>query len=241
MPTTARSTFDLNALRASYFLDIHEAGHARVGAPLNPYRELPRGAVVFAVGAVDAYLSEVSAEVLLNQLEREVATPEARDVLRRVHADLPGLALEVAVLPAHEARVRRVRESITDYFYNRVSNFGSKALAATVTRIGGRPADLWAALAARGQPNASGNFDRWTEIRHQIVHQGRSPQVRRPEARACIELVRAIVHQVDSDAVRAIEGAFQPDLPHNQRVQRTHSRVTPVAGRAQPARRAARR
>ena len=70
MPTESKRTFDVNMRRASYFLDLHESIHGGVqGAPQNPVRELPRASVVFAVGALDAYLSDVSAEVLVHLLQ----------------------------------------------------------------------------------------------------------------------------------------------------------------------------
>ena len=94
----AKAAFDVNIRRASYFLDIHEEAQQGAGAPSLPYRELPRGAVVFAVGALDAYLSEVSAEVIVRDLESAVAPTETREVLKRVQAEVPTLSLEIAVL-----------------------------------------------------------------------------------------------------------------------------------------------
>ena len=71
MATGAMRTFDINIRRASYFLDIHQQVHAGThGAPVLALRELPRGALVFAVGALDAYLSDVSAEVIIHQCEQ---------------------------------------------------------------------------------------------------------------------------------------------------------------------------
>src|SRR5690242_4110877 len=104
MPTNAKAIFDLNIKRSGWFLEIHQAVQGGAGAPLMPVRELPRAAVVFAIGALDAYLSEVSAEVMVRQLESASLPPEARDILRRIQSELPMLALELALLPSHTDR-----------------------------------------------------------------------------------------------------------------------------------------
>jgi len=60
--TDAHDALTTNLTRARYFIDLHEGTQTGPGTPDRKRRELPRGAVVFAVGALDAYLSEVSAE-----------------------------------------------------------------------------------------------------------------------------------------------------------------------------------
>ena len=200
--TTARQAFDTNVGRASYFLDIHESAQKGAGAPERRYRELPRGAVVFAVGALDAYLSEVSAEVMVRDLQKTVASNDAREILKRIHGDLPTLALEISVLPDQAERLQRIRDAIVDYFHNRLSMHRSKAVSSTAGRIGAKAADVWSALGSCGFGKAQEDLDRWTHIRHQIVHQGKSPPVRRPQARECITLITGIVGVADSFAVK---------------------------------------
>ncbi len=54
--TQSKRTFDINIRKASHFLDLHQQVHAGThGAPVLALWELPRGAVVFALGALDAY------------------------------------------------------------------------------------------------------------------------------------------------------------------------------------------
>jgi hypothetical protein len=66
----SKVTFDVDIRRASYFLDIHPSVHAGTrGAPKLALRELPRGAVVFPLGSLDSYLSDVSAEVMIYQCQ----------------------------------------------------------------------------------------------------------------------------------------------------------------------------
>ena len=199
MPTTAKRIFDTNIVRASYFLDIHERTQEGVGAPSRARRELPRGAVVFAVGALDAFISELSAEVMVRQLEAAMPLPEQREILRRMQSELPTLALETALIPDHADRVFRIHDSIVAYFQNNVSNLGSKAVSAAVMRIGGRPITLWNEVSALW-PKAADELDQWTEVRHKIVHRGEKPRVWRPHARRLIELVKAIASSLDSIA-----------------------------------------
>ena len=68
--TSAHMAFLPNIERARYFVDIHEEVHHGPGAPPLRYRELPRAAVVFAISALDAYISDALAEVVVKQLER---------------------------------------------------------------------------------------------------------------------------------------------------------------------------
>lgn len=197
MAAPAKTAFDRNIQRAGYFLDIHEAMQVGAGAPDLPRRELPRGAVVFAVGAIDCYLAELSAEVLLRQLAAAPPTSAIRGVLERVGKEIPTLALEVALLPTQKDRLDRLRESIVSYFTNQTSNHGAKAVTETINRIGAKAADFWSALGSRGFKDVPNELDRWTNIRHQIVHQGARPKVRRPEARDFLVLAAAVVEEVD--------------------------------------------
>jgi hypothetical protein len=207
--TSAYLAFLTNIERAGYFLDIHDAAHLKAGAPKLPFRELPRGAIVFAVGAIDAYLSEVSAEVIVHQLQQSLAPPELRELLRRVQSEVPALALEVALLKSADDRIQRVRDAIVDHFQNNVSNLGAKAVAAAAVRMGGKPADLWSALAGDGFADAPAELDFWTETRHEIVHQGKRPQVRKTRARAFIKLSKLVVERIDALAIAAKRSGHQ--------------------------------
>jgi hypothetical protein len=202
MPSSAKKTFDRNIQRAGYFLDIHEATQPGAGAPTLPRRELPRGAIVFAVGAIDCYLAELSAEVLLRQLAAASPSAAIRTVLERIGKEIPTLALEIALLPTQKERLTRLQESIASYFTNQTSNHGARAVSETVNRIGARANDLWSAMGSRGFDDPQGVLDRWTLVRHQVVHQGGRPKVGRPDARTFLAMVTALVEEVDRIAGR---------------------------------------
>jgi hypothetical protein len=203
LATDSKPTFDTNIKRAEYFLDIHEKAQSGRGAPPLPYRELPRGAVVFAVGALDAYISEVSAEVIVSQLQNSMANSDQREVLKRVQSEIPTLSLELALLEKKEERIGRIQESITNHFLNNVSNHGSKAVAAVLQRFEAKPRDCWQDLSNQGFKNPAAELDKWTNIRHEIVHEGKKAVVRRDQARKFIELARAVVKRIDDYAVKA--------------------------------------
>ncbi len=73
-----------------------------------------------------------------------------------------------------------------------------------VQRMGGEPADLWSAVKGKGHSNPQRTLDRWTDIRHQIVHQGKKPTVWRPRAREFIEFAKDLVAEVDRIAEASI-------------------------------------
>jgi len=205
MSTKAKKAFDINIRRASYFLDIHQETQIGAGAPTLARRELPRGAVVFAVGALDAYLSDVSADVVVTGLRSEPARQDLREVLRQVQKEIPTLSLEVALLPREADRVTHIQNAVLDHFRTNVSGHGVKAVSAAVQRMGRKSSDFWSEIVDE-YPDATAELDRWTEIRHQIVHLGMTPRVRRPHARDFIDLVRHIVATLDKYALAARKG-----------------------------------
>jgi hypothetical protein len=203
VPTSALTAAKRNLERATYFLDIHEGTQAGPGTPNNKRRELPRGAVVFAIGALDAYLSEVAAEVMVAQFEHGQAAGDARKTLEAIQRAVPTLAIQLAVAGPEVNRVEVLRGAIVDHFYDQVSNHGSKAVSATIQRMGRSPNEVWEAVKAAGEGEAQKRLDDWTDKRHAIVHRGQRPQINRNPARACVRLVEAICVAVDSAAIEA--------------------------------------
>jgi hypothetical protein len=199
--TTAHLALTKNLRRATYFLDLHEGTQEGPGTPDSKRRELPRGAVVFAVGALDAYLSEVSAEVMLAQFEKASLPGAAKDVLRDVLRQSPTLALEAALAGVGVDRKKIVSDAITDHFYNQVSNHGSKAVGAAIQRMGGSTQALWDHVVRLGEESPASNLDDWTNKRHQIVHQGQAPRINRDPARQCVQLIRRIGAAIDAVAI----------------------------------------
>jgi len=205
MPTSAKGTFDINIKRSSYFLDIHQKVHAGThGAPSSALRELPRGAVVFAVGALDAYLSDVSADVMIHQCEQGLITGDARAIMKTISQTVPGLALELAVMSDGDDRIERLRGAIVDHFQTSVSGHGPESVARTVERMGGRPSEVWRLLEGDGFAEPARSLEEWTEKRHRIVHRGEKVSVPWKQARACLELLGAAANVIDRLALQTL-------------------------------------
>jgi hypothetical protein len=195
--TTALTAAKRNLERATFFLDIHQGTQQGPGTPDNKRRELPRGAVVFAIGALDAYLSEVAAEVMVRSVR-------ARSSDRRQPEDPRGN-------PAYDAdachrqidRAAILRQAIVDHFYDLVSNHGTKAVSATVQRMGKSSNAVWDAVEDAREANPQSRLDEWTDKRHAIVHRGQRPTVNRGPARTCVKLVETVCLEVDNAASEA--------------------------------------
>jgi hypothetical protein len=221
--TKALESFDVNIRRPRALLDMFDAGSLKpeagdrrtVGKPSWQENELLRAAVIVAVGTLDAYLSDVAAEILVAQLQRgwDVrASAEAREqgrlVLRRVIKEIDTLPLELALLSDPADRASAAAEAIRHYLDNQVSNHGAKGVAATLGRIG---AEIdWQVLDARvpeaarrstDKQGAAAALDAWTKRRHELVHQGKALKIKAGEARAVTDLVEIIARQVDALAI----------------------------------------
>lgn len=205
MPSAAKKAFDRNIQRAGYFLEIHMDATGGPGQPKRSLQELPRAAVVFAVGALDAYLSDVAAETLVERLQYG-ATSAQRDVLTKVSKDIPVLALEVALLPDQEGRIAHVLAAISAHFTRRPAH-ESKAVSQTVQLLDGHPVTVWDAVKAAGFPNGARDLDDWTEKRHKVIHRGESPRVNRTPAQKCVDLITTIVKMTEEEVQRASRSA----------------------------------
>lgn len=212
--------FEKNLTRARRFVEVFDAGDLHPeptkrrgkGQPSKHENELLRASVIMGIGTLDAYLSDVAAEVLVAQLESATSNPgeSARNVLHRVTKEIDTLPLELALVTDPRQRSRIARERIADYLSNRVSNHGPKGVVTTLERMG--CAVDWSAIVvpqdlvtktAKDPPAA---LEEWTGKRHQLVHQGREIQVVRKKAGGLLDLVDAIAHMVDAAALAVYSG-----------------------------------
>lgn len=182
------------------------------GRPNRNEHELPRATVVFAIGALDAYLSEVTAEVLVAQLGDSQTTPtaSARRALSTISKEISSLALELALIVDASVRHEVARRAIVGHMTSNVSNHGAKAVGSTIDRMGEiSPGVVWGAVQSRmtdfprlaqsgGSPPAI--LDHWTNVRHRIVHQGEAVTVSVQLARELVDFIEAIGEAVDSVA-----------------------------------------
>ena len=153
------------------------------GRPRTHELELLRSVLVLAVGALDAYLSDLVVENFPS-----LAGSGDRDVFRRLEKARPGLALRLAFLDAKQRDAELV--AALDAEFSGDSMHGSKAVM--------RVAD-WCDLGVGSSdfkstefPNTFADLDRWTETRHRIVHRGEKARMSRKDAGDIIDLIKHI-------------------------------------------------
>jgi hypothetical protein len=183
--TAAYKAFKLTVKRPQALLEMFDAGSLKpgpgkkrsAGQPSWQENELLRASVITAIGALDAYLSEVAAEVLVAQLERaDIPDSDARGVLRRVMDEIKTLPFELALITDATKRREAARAAIQEHLDNRVSNHGATGVVATLARMG--QAVDWSKLNSGVTPNLklpgvknepAALLDAWTIRRHQLV------------------------------------------------------------------------
>jgi hypothetical protein len=183
--------FRKNLYRARAFVRIH--GRRKRGAPTLDERELTRGAVVFAIGALDAFLHDLVLEIVP---AFGPDSPELSTSMREIAKQDPSLALRVALRP--EAAREEFRVALDDWLSAK-SFQGPEAVVRTAAYVG--VTWSWHNLDQSLGANTASELARFTEMRHQMIHRGRKPNVSRGRAVWCLDLVGAIAVTLNADAV----------------------------------------
>lgn len=199
MPRTkceAYKVFEKNLERSKAFLRIFQGPSGRgPGQPSNDEKELLRGAVVFAVGALDAFLHDLVMEVVPTFGGKKEALTEA---LRAITKEDPALALRVALEEKVDERRNEFRQAL-DSWLSKKTFQGAEAVVRAIGYVGLELS--WADIDTTTQINSAAELERYTLMRHEIVHRGRRPFVRRDSAQKCINLVETIGKSINSKAV----------------------------------------
>jgi hypothetical protein len=205
-PKALQAMFDGGSLKPK------KSDRRGTGKPTTQENELLRASVIVTISALDAYLSDVAAEVLVAQLRSsQPRSDDVRALLRRVLKEVDTLPLELALLSDQDDREAVVADALREHLLNKVSNHGAKGVAATVERMGAR--FDWASLEkkipaslplSKDPTSPAGVLDAWTERRHALVHRGRALLITSPRARALVKFVESIAVEVDRIAVEAI-------------------------------------
>lgn len=217
--TTAHKAFRLAIKRPQALLEMFDGGSLKPkkgvkrapGKPSWQENELLRASVITVIGTLDAYLSDVAAEVLVAQLENaDTPGSDARSVLKQVMEDIKTLPLELALVTDASKRRSVAQTAIQEHLANRVSNHGAKGVAATLGRMG--ESIDWSKLdksvtpnlkLANVKDNPAALLDAWTQRRHQLVHHGKALKITSPGAHALVDFVVAIARVVDELAQSA--------------------------------------
>lgn len=200
-----------NLRRALHLIEVYRREtDGRSGRSID--RELLRSSVVLAIGSLDAYLSDVSAEVLVATLARGERAGNHRRVLADTQKSMPHLALELAMAPSSADRKEMFEQAIVEHLQDHQSNHGAKAIDATLKRIGGSASRVWQAMADGSVDgvNTPGEartlLEDFTDKRHRVIHRGKLPRVNEQAASRCGKLIQELMIAVDSEALRLMDG-----------------------------------
>ncbi|WP_139246034.1 hypothetical protein [Geodermatophilus amargosae] len=193
--THSLTIFTKTVNRSRAFLRIFDSHRGGPGRPSADEKELLRGALVFAVGALDAYLSDLIIEVVPG---RSLASQPFREALKAIAKSDPGLALRVSLAGSPEASQDEFRVALTEWLDTK-SWHGptgvASALGFLACPVPWRDFDTVTGL------DTAKELDRITTDRHDIVHRGGTPYIKRALAEESVTLVEGIARHVDKEVV----------------------------------------
>lgn len=188
--TEAMNVFMTNRVRTHAFLRIFDQTGGP-GQPSNDRKELLRGAVVFAVGSLDSYLHDLVLEVVP---EFGPKSPDLSEALRSIAKEDPSLALRAALAGKPDGARQEFRNALDDWL-SKKSFQGPEALVRAASYVG---ATLdWKVLDAATSVDTAERLGHYTSMRHEIVHRGRRPYIKRADAQACTDLTHSVAVHLD--------------------------------------------
>ena len=186
--------FERNVERSRAFLRLFDVDRT-VGQPSNDEKELLRGTIVFAIGALDAFLHELVLEVVPKFGGNRSALVDA---LRAIAREDPGLALRLSLAPDDKSKEDEFRAAL-DGWLERKSFQGVERVVAALRYVGvGLTIEDFDC--STGLKTAE-RLDRYTKMRHDIVHRGQRPSVVRNNAQECVDMIAKIGSTVNQEAV----------------------------------------
>jgi hypothetical protein len=188
--TAALHVFEANLDRSRAFLRIFDYDRG-VGNPKSDEKELLRGSLVFAVGAFDAYLSDLILEVVPKFGPQ---TSQLHAALKAIAKEDPGLSLRVALATTEADRQAEFKAALGDWL-NTKSFHGPDKVAQALGYVG-CPVD-WEAMKTAAGVGAAPDLEKITKQRHSIVHEGKKPTINRWPAEAAGNLVNALASHID--------------------------------------------
>lgn len=198
MPRRKRESykvFEKNVDRASAFLRIFDVDRT-AGQPTNDEKELLRGAIVFAIGALDSFLHELVLEIVPTFGGDRSAL---KDAFRAIAKDDPGMSLRLALATDDETRKAEFRNALGDWLETK--SFQGVGQVQSALQYAGNNLTLPDLDAATGTDTAK-QLAFYTKMRHQIVHRGARPNIRRARAGECVSLVREMGKAINIESVK---------------------------------------
>ncbi|GGM84364.1 hypothetical protein GCM10012275_63790 [Longimycelium tulufanense] len=196
--TEALKVFEKNINRARAFLRIFGKGEEgrRQGQPTNDEKELLRGSLVFAVGALDAYLSDLILEIVPKHAPKNEHVQKALSAIAKSD---PGLVLRVSLAPDDKSRRDEFRDALAAWLENQ-SFHGPKKVMIALDHVGCTL--KWSEFDSKTEIDTATELDRVTKERHGIVHRGEKPDVRKDPAEKTVDLIETIAKTVDAAVIK---------------------------------------
>ena len=186
--------FEKNLERSRAFLRIFDIDRT-AGQPSNDEKELLRGAIVFAIGALDAFLHELVLEVVPTFGGN---THALADALRAIAKEDPALSLRLALAPDSSSKQEEFRQALDDWLEKK-SFHGVRMVANAMTYVG---FDLLIIdFDQHTLVNTAERLEHYTQMRHNIVHRGARPAVVRNNAQECVDVIAAMVLAINAKAI----------------------------------------
>lgn len=185
------TVFEKNIARSRAFIEIFGEKDRSAGSPTKQERELPRGALVFSVGALDNFIHELILEIVpkFGGDGSAMRTP-----LAAIAKSDPGLALRVSLASPDQAE-NEFRIAL-DAWLESQSFHGVKKIYGALDYIGVKIDE--SALPDRWQKK----LEEFTEERHRIVHRGSTRSIKRDEAKSCTDLIETLATTINKEAVK---------------------------------------
>jgi hypothetical protein len=154
--------------------------------------ELLRSAVVFAVGALDAYLHDLILEIV----PRHTSTPSPamQDGLREIAKKDPSLALRVALADSDRGRREEFYRALDDWLANQ-SFQGPEKVVKALECLGCKM--NWKEFSHIVGLPAADELRRITQRRHDIVHRIEDDVITRDDAQSATDLVEKLAVYID--------------------------------------------
>jgi hypothetical protein len=188
--TDSFKIFEANLERSKAFLRLFDQDRG-VGQPTNDEKELLRGSLVFAVGALDAYLGDLILEIVPKYAPQSSQLSEALKAIAK--AD-PGLSLRVALAGSAADSRKEFREALDEWLSTK-SFHGPSGVSAALGYVA--CPITWDDFDTAAGEDSAKRLDKITKERHQIIHRGKRPYIVRNSAGDANELVAGIAGCVD--------------------------------------------
>jgi hypothetical protein len=190
--TEAFRVFETNLDRSRAFLRIFDKDRG-VGQPANDEKELLRGSLVFAVGALDAYLSDLILEVVP---EHGPKSAQMADALKAIARADPGLSLRVALAASQSDSRDEFRAALAEWLASKSFHGPEKVIQA----LGYLSCHVaWSDLDSATGRDAAKELTKITNDRHAIVHEGKKPYIKRGLAEQANALVASLARYIDGE------------------------------------------